>query len=86
MSEHVVKIAVSENERRIISAMRDLPESPLKALLGEVMTGLADFAREPRCAEMQADGVPCAVADADCEQCRKLKQVLETLREQFSKG
>jgi hypothetical protein len=86
MSEQVVRIAVTENERRIISAMRDLPESPLKSLLGEVMLGLADFAREPRCAEMQADGVPCAVADADCEQCRKLKQVLETLRDQFGKG
>jgi hypothetical protein len=84
MSEQGVRIAVTESERRIISALRDLPESPLKTLLGEVMAGLVDFAREPRCAEMQADGVPCAVPDADCEQCRKLKQVLETLRDQFS--
>ena len=84
MSEQAIRIAVTEDERRIISAMRDLPPSPLKELLGQVMAGLVEFVREPRCAEMQADGVPCAVPDADCEQCRKLKQVLETLRDQFS--
>ena len=83
MSEETARIAVTAEERRIISALRDLPESPLKQLVGEVVSGLVDFVREPRCAEMQADGVPCAVPDADCEQCRKLRQMLETLRAQL---
>ena len=30
---------------------------------------LVDYAREPRCAEMQADGVPCETVTALCEQC-----------------
>jgi hypothetical protein len=85
MNEQVVKIAVTAEERRIISALRDLPSSPLKDLLGEVMSRLVDSVREPSCPELQADGVPCATATADCEQCRKLKQVLETLKNQLSK-
>jgi hypothetical protein len=84
MSDDAVRMAVSADERRIISALRDLPPSPLKELLGEVMTRLVEFVREPRCPEMQADGAPCALPDADCEQCRMLKQVLGQLRDQFS--
>ena len=80
----VVTIAVTPEERRIVSALRDLPPGPLKELLAQVMTRLADLVREPGCPEMQADGVPCAVATADCEQCRKLKQMLEYLRDYTS--
>jgi hypothetical protein len=86
MNEQVVKIAVTPEERKIISAMRDLPPSQLKDLLAEVMSRLVDAVREPGCPELQADGVPCPTAAADCEQCRKLKQVLESLRDKFSKG
>jgi len=86
MSDQQVRIAVTEDERRIISALRDLPPSPLKELLGQVMHGLVDFVREPRCPEMQADGVPCAVADADCEQCRMLKKMLESLRDELARS
>ena len=83
MSDDAVRMAVSAEERRIISALRDLPPSPLKELLSQVMARLVEFVREPRCPEMQADGVPCALPDADCEQCRMLKQVLEQLRDQL---
>jgi hypothetical protein len=83
MSQASFTIAVTAEERRIISALRDLPASPLRDLLSEVMSGLVEFVREPSCAEMQADGVPCAAPDADCEQCRRLKEVLLALRARF---
>ncbi len=83
MNERVVTIAVTPAERRIVSALRDLPPSPLRDLLGQVMARLVEFVREPSCPEMQADGVPCTSQAADCEQCRKLKEVLESLRNRF---
>jgi hypothetical protein len=85
MSERVVTIAVTPEERRIISALRDLPASPLRDLLGQVMVDLVEFVREPSCPEMQADGVPCASPNADCEECRMLREVLETLRDRLSR-
>jgi hypothetical protein len=81
--DRVVTIAVTPGERRIISALRDLPPSPLRDLLAEVMDHLVDAVRQPSCPEMQADGVPCAAPDADCQQCRMLKQVLETVKVQL---
>jgi hypothetical protein len=83
MNERVVTLAVTPAERRIISALRDLPPSPLKDLLGQVLARLVEFVRDPSCPEMQADGVPCSSPTSDCEQCRKLKEVLETLRDRF---
>jgi DNA-binding MarR family transcriptional regulator len=82
--ERVVTIAVTPEERRIISALRDLPPSPLKDLLAQVIARLVEFAANPGCPEMQADGAPCASPTADCEQCRQLKAVLESLRNRFS--
>jgi hypothetical protein len=84
MSERVVTIAVTAQERRIISALRDLPTSQMKDLLAQVLARLVELVRDPVCPEMQADGVPCAAPTADCEQCRKLKQVLESLRDRLS--
>ena len=86
MNDQVVKIAVTPEERKFISALRDLPPSPLKDLLAEVVSRLVDAVREPGCPELQADGAPCASPTADCEQCRMLKQVLETLKSQLSKS
>ncbi len=45
-----------------------------------MMLALVEYVREPKCAEMQADGVPCTSAEADCEQCVKVRELLATLR------
>jgi len=74
-------IPLTEAERRIISALRDIPESPLRQLAYEVVQRLLEFVAEPRCAEMQADGVPCDRPEADCEQCTTLRRVVEKLRD-----
>jgi hypothetical protein len=46
----------------------------------EMMFALVDYVREPKCAEIQADGVPCETPEADCEQCTKVKDLLFTLK------
>lgn len=70
-------------EWRLISTLRDIPESPLRSLLEQVLQRLTEFVREPRCAEVQADGVPCDRPEADCEQCLKMKEILERLNNQL---
>ncbi|HQT93930.1 MAG TPA: hypothetical protein PLB88_08225 [Thermoanaerobaculaceae bacterium] len=75
-----VSVTLSGDEWTVISGLRDLPESPLREMTYEMMLALVEYVREPKCAEMQADGVPCTSAEADCEQCAKVRELLHTLR------
>ena len=75
-----VSVKLTRDEWELISGLRDIPPSPLRDLMHEMMTSLVEYVREPKCAEMQADGVPCTSATADCEQCLKVQQLLKTLR------
>ncbi len=80
MAERTVTVELSQSEWQLISALRDVPPSPARTLLEEVVRHLVEMVREPSCAEMQADGVPCDRVDADCEECRQLERLLATLR------
>ena len=71
---------LTPEEARLLLAMRAIPPSRLRDLLTTLVTELADFVAEPSCAEMQADGAPCAASDASCDECRKLTSILEGLR------
>jgi hypothetical protein len=77
--EHV-SVELTPEEWELISGLRDIPPSPLRDVMNEMMTALVDYVREPKCAEMQADGVPCSSPTADCEQCLKVQTLLTTLR------
>ena len=77
--EHV-SVELTPEEWELISGLRDIPPSPLRDVMNEMMTALVDYVREPKCAEMQADGVPCSSPTADCEQCLKAQTLLTTLR------
>ncbi len=77
--EHV-SVQLSSDEWNLISGLREIPASPLRDLMREMMAALVEYVREPKCAEMQADGVPCTSPAADCEQCQKVHQLLMTLR------
>jgi hypothetical protein len=79
MSERTVQMRLTRDERRIVAALRDIPPSPLRDLAQEVISRLVEFVREPRCAELQADGAPCDRSEADCEQCLKLRSIVESL-------
>lgn len=67
-------------ERRLVEALRSIPDSPLRERLVQLVSELADFVAEPGCAELQADGVPCSSAQASCDECRRLTALLEGLR------
>lgn len=67
-------------EWRLIQALRDLPPSALRDRLWELLVELTDFVREPKCPELQADGVPCADAHASCDQCVQVTALLDRLR------
>ncbi len=84
MAEGLTPVALSSRERRIVAALRDLPPGQARDLLDEILDQLLTFARDPHCAEMQADGVPCASPSSDCEECARLKEILAGLRRAFA--
>jgi len=79
-------IKLDAKEWELVSALRDIPPSPLRDLVRELMGELVTYVREPRCAEIQADGVPCESPAADCEQCMKVKELLVQLRRRMTAG
>ena len=79
-------VALSEDERRMVLALRGIPESPLRTLYTLLVFELTDFVSSPSCPEMQGDGVPCTSATASCDQCQKLEALLEGLRTRLHQG
>jgi hypothetical protein len=71
---------LSPEERGLVFALRELPESPLRARTLSLVREFLDFAAAPGCAEEQADGVPCTTAQAACDECRKVISLVEGLR------
>jgi hypothetical protein len=80
MTQDQITVTLAKHEWDFISALRDIPQGQLKALLEELLHRLVEFVHEPSCPEMQADGVPCSSPAADCEQCVRVKGVLELIR------
>lgn len=78
--------SLTPEERRLVLALREIPESPLRDLFTTLVSELTEFVASPTCAEMQADGAPCASAEASCDQCRKLETLLEGLRTRLQEG
>lgn len=72
-------LALDAKELRIIQTLREMPESPLKVRVLRLLDSLVDFARNPRCAELQPDGVPCEHPHADCDTCQVVVHMLDTL-------
>ena len=66
--------ALTPEERKIVLALRDVPESPLRDLYATLVSELTDFV------------APCNATDASCDQCRKLESLLEGLRSRLHAG
>ena len=79
-------VSLSSDERRLVLALREIPQSPLRNLYTTLVAELTDFVTSPTCAEMQGDGAPCTSAEASCDQCRKLESLLEGLRSRLHAG
>ena len=77
MRNQAIDVTLSSDEWAFISALRGLPESPLKARVGTLLGQIVAFMEEPRCAEMQGDGVPCTTVTAQCEQCIHVAELID---------
>ena len=86
MEQELVNVKLNPEEWKLVAGLRDSPSSPLRDLMQEMIVALVDYVREPRCAEIQADGVPCETPAADCEQCLRVKELLFTLRRGIAKA
>ena len=73
-------VLLSATEHQILTALRETPDGPLKVRLEEFLLELTRKVSSPGCAEIQADGIPCGNAAADCEECLALDKMLATLR------
>ncbi len=73
-------------ERRLIETLREVPPSPLREHLLALLSELLDFVSQPGCTDMQADGAPCGSAQAACDECHKLTQLLDGLRTRLQDG
>ena len=78
-----ITITVSPAELRMITTLRDMAESPLRDRIQKLLADVLAFARNPRCHELQADGVPCEKAEADCDQCQVVLAMLDTLEQRL---
>ncbi len=75
-----------EREALLIQRLRDeLPRDAQARFFREFET-LLTLAAEPRCAEAQADGVPCGSAQNDCEECGRALAWLSRLRAEIAKS
>jgi hypothetical protein len=74
-----IDLTLTPAEFRLITTLRDMPESPLRDRVNRLLEDLVAFARNPRCPELQADGAPCANPGADCDQCKVVLAMLETM-------
>ncbi len=74
-----IQTTLTPEEWRIILALRDIPESPLRAKVSGLFAELARFIQQPRCLGMQGDGFPCGTPHTSCEECQQMLKVLDDL-------
>jgi len=79
VSTRVAPLVLTAEEERLVLALRDVPDSPLKERLVGLVGELAARVAHPCCAEMQADGVPCDSAETACDECRRGTAFLDRL-------
>jgi hypothetical protein len=71
---------LDERETKLLWTLRDLPPGRLRTDLLALVDELLGFAQDPRCAQMQADGVPCPSAHTSCDECQRALVRLDRIR------
>lgn len=84
MARIPIDATLSAEEWDLVAALRGLPPGPLRARVEQLLRDVVAFVREPGCAEMQADGVPCTTATAQCDQCVHLAAMIDGLAKRAS--
>ncbi len=86
MTQPHVEGAVTPEERRLLSRVREIPAGPVRDELVDLMEELVEFVRDPRCPEAQADGTPCQSTALACEQCQMTASVLASLHRRLRRA
>ena len=83
------RAVVSEAFQREARLVRDLTEAlPVEArtIFFRQLDDLLGLLAEPKCAECQADGVPCPHVGVSCELCGRATQWVHDLREAIARS
>ncbi len=79
-----VQVTLSAEEWNLVSALRNIPASPLKERIDALLGDLVKFAADPKCFEFQGDGAPCTNTNGDCDSCRRVTDVIDHLRRRIT--
>ena len=79
MGESTIDVTLTAREWELISTLRAIPPSPLRSKVAVLIDDLVAFIHDPKCAEMQGDGVPCDNVSTACEQCAHVAGMLESM-------
>jgi hypothetical protein len=77
MTGTAIQTALNAEEWKLVLALREIPDSPLRTKVSGLLTELMRFIQQPRCLGMQGDGFPCGTPDTSCEECQQMLQVLD---------
>ena len=79
-------VSLTPGETRIVRSLREIADSSLRYRFEELLIQLTEYVRDPQCAEVQADGVPCPTPDRDCYFCLKIDELIESIRSSMPRG
>jgi len=79
MTVTAIHTDLSPEEWKIVMALRENPDSPLRTKVSGLLAELLRFIQQPRCLGMQGDGFPCGTPSTSCEECQHMLKVLDDL-------
>jgi hypothetical protein len=79
MMDTAIQTTLNNEEWKIIMALREIPDSPMRKKVSGLLGELVRFIQQPRCLGMQSDGFPCGTPNSSCEECQHMLQVLDDL-------
>lgn len=79
MTDTPIHADLTAEEWKVVLALREIPDSPLRARVSGLLGELVRFIQQPRCLGMQSDGFPCGTPHSSCEECQQMLDVLDDL-------
>ena len=79
MTDTAIPTTLNAEEWKIVMALREIPDSPVRTKVSGLLAELMRFIQQPRCLGMQSDGFPWGTPNTSCEECQHMLQVLDDL-------
>ena len=74
------------SEARLVRDLTEALPVDARTVFFRQLDELLGLIQEPKCAEYQADGVPCPVVGVSCELCGRATQWVRDLREAIARS